>query len=328
MTDILYTTARRAARPRLPYAIGALAVAFALLVACVAYVNSPRASFPVGERIEIPEGSSLSAIAAILDERHAIRSALLFRLIISFHGAQSSLHAGAHVFDVPESTFSVARAFIDQTSSAPPVRITIPEGSTTKDFDVIVSGALAGVERGDIEALVGEEGILFPDTYFVDEHATAEDIVALLEENRRKKIETLQPRIAASALSEREIITLASILEREANDDTSMRTVAGILLKRLDMGMALQVDATFTYLLGKESRDLTAEDLEMDSPFNTYKYPGLPPSPIGSPGLMAIEAVLDPIETDYLYYLTDAEGTFHYAETFDEHKANKAKYLQ
>jgi UPF0755 protein len=94
------------------------------------------------------------------------------------------------------------------------------------------------------------------------------------------------------------------------------------------MGMPLQVDAAFDYVLGKDSAELTQEDLSIDSPYNTYRFAGLPPAPIANPGLESIEAVLSPIDTDYLYYLTDNEGNFHYAKTFDEHKQNKLRYLR
>ena len=121
---------------------------------------------------------------------------------------------------------------------------------------------------------------------------------------------------------------MASLLEEEARQTPTRRTVAGILWKRLDLGMPLQVDATLRYLLGKSSHELTREDLEYDSPYNTYKDAGLPPGPISNPGLDAILAALRPVETAYLYFLTDSEGNIHYARTFEEHVANKAMYLR
>ena len=104
--------------------------------------------------------------------------------------------------------------------------------------------------------------------------------------------------------------------------------VAGILRKRLDLGMALQVDASIEYILDKKLNQLTAEDLKIDSPYNTYQYAGLPPTPIGNPGLNSIMAVIYPTQSDNLYYITDNAGQFHYAKTFAEHKANVARYLR
>lgn len=309
-----------------------------LFVACVlvvlgifgalAFANTPRLSFPEGEHVTIPTGSSLSAIAAILDEHKVVRSAFLFRTLVSFLGGESSIHAGVHVFPNALSTYGVARALLEQETSVPPVRITIPEGSTLKEFDAIITAELPHIPKGTIVALVKAEGVLFPDTYFFREAATAEEVVEILKSHGEEMLAQYEADIAAQGLTKDEVVTLASILEREANDKESMGMVAGILLDRLEIGMALQVDATFYYLLGKESKELTSEDLEMDSPYNTYRYRGLPPGPIGSPGLMAIEAVLHPTDSPYLYYLTDSEGNFYYAETFDEHKENKARYLR
>ncbi len=142
------------------------------------------------------------------------------------------------------------------------------------------------------------------------------------------KMAPLRDSIATSSFSETEIIIIASLLEREANDDTSMRMVSGIIQNRLDIGMPLQIDATLDYLLDKASHELTLDDLEIDSPYNTYVYKGLPPTPIANPGLTAIRAALEPTASSYLYYLTDDEGVFHYAETHEEHTANKARYLR
>jgi UPF0755 protein len=278
--------------------------------------------------VTIPEGAPLSLIAALLDEHKVVRSAFLFRTVVSFLGGESSIHAGVHVFPEPLSTYGVAEALLGQDTAVPPVKITVPEGSTLEEFDAIIVAALPHIPEGTIAGTVSAEGILFPDTYFFREDATAEEVIGTLTEHQEAKIAPLREQIAAHELTEAEVIILASILEGEANDETSMRLVAGILLDRLEIGMPLQVDATFYYLLGKESGELTPEDLEIDSPFNTYRYPGLPPSPIGSPGLMAIEAVLNPTSSPYLYYLTDPDGNFYYAETFDEHKENKARYLR
>jgi len=300
----------------------------ALSLFALFYANMPRASFPAGEEISIPPGASLTYIAAIFDEEKVVRSAFLFRTVVSYLGGESSIHAGTHIFPEPLTTIGVAKALIAQETSVPPVRITIPEGSTLAEFDAIITAALPHIKAGTIEAMVGKEGVLFPETYFFGEEATAEEVITTLREEREEELSKLTGEIEAHELSQDEIIVLASILEREANDEVSMRMVAGILLDRLKIGMALQVDATLYYLLGKESAELTSEDLEIDSSFNTYLYPGLPPSPIGSPGHMAIMAVLNPTPSPYLYYLTDSEGNFYYAETFEQHKDNKIKYLR
>ena len=124
-----------------------------------------------------------------------------------------------------------------------------------------------------------------------------------------------------------EVIVLASILEREARSEESMRMVAGILLKRMEIDMPLQVDAPFEYFISKSSAFLTYSDLALESPYNTYLNTGLPPTPIANPGLKSIRAVLNPIESDYLFYLTAPGGEFHYSRTYEEHKYKKDLYL-
>jgi UPF0755 protein len=131
-----------------------------------------------------------------------------------------------------------------------------------------------------------------------------------------------------SGLSAEEVIILASIIEREANTFESMKMISGILQGRMAIGMPLQADASIEYVLDKPLKELTPEDLKVDSPYNTYTNKGLPPTPIGNPGTEAIKAVLEPTVSDYVYYITDNEGNFHYAKDFDEHRANVAKYLR
>ena len=125
-----------------------------------------------------------------------------------------------------------------------------------------------------------------------------------------------------------EIIIMASIIEKEASGDDDRKLISGILWKRQSIGMALQVDATFKYILGKESRDLTVADLKVDSPFNTYTNKGLPPSPICNPGLKSIMAALEPETSPYIYYLHSSDGNVYFAKNFEEHKKNKANYLK
>jgi UPF0755 protein len=182
--------------------------------------------------------------------------------------------------------------------------------------------------EADLEPFSKYEGYLFPDTYFVAPNDTAAEIVERMRNEYEEKIEPYRTLIEASPYTEKEVIVLASILEREANDRESMGLVSGILQHRLKIGHPLQVDATFEYILGKTSSELTAEDLEIDSLYNTYNNLGLPPAPIANPGLMAIEAVLEPTESPYFYYLTDDKGIFHYARTFEEHKQNKELFLR
>ena len=146
--------------------------------------------------------------------------------------------------------------------------------------------------------------------------------------NFNKKIEPWTGAIEASKHSLRDIVNMASILEREASTPEDMSLVSGVLWNRISKGMPLQVDATFMYLLGRKSSELTTADLKIKSAYNTYVNKGLPGGPIGNPGITAISAAINPTATSFMYYLSDKDGMMHYAKTFDEHVANKNKYLR
>jgi UPF0755 protein len=205
----------------------------------------------------------------------------------------------------------------------------VPEGFTIKEFADIASRSLPDFNSEEFLAQnTNLEGYLFPDTYYVPADFTAEEFGMLLQETFTEKTLNLATSLETHPLGTDGVIKVASLLEREANTEESMKMVSGILQNRLAEGMRLQTDASLEYVLNRPLGTLTAEDLEIDSPYNTYRYGGLPPTPIGNPGLTAIMAVLSPTPSDYLYYLTDEDGVFHYAETFDEHKQNIVKYLR
>ncbi len=324
--DILDTAKKT---PRTIFFLLSIFFVCALMLYAVFFFSSAPSTFPVQKPFSVPQGSTLTDISHALKRESFIRSAFIFRMLVIVHKKEDTLRAGKYLFLTPLSVFGVADGFMDGTSLLPAHKVTIPEGSTLAEFDARIAEALVTIEVGDIvKAAKQKEGVLFPDTYLFEEFMTPEDIVTLLKKTFDERLAVFDKEISQSSFSREEIIILASIIEREAKGEESMRIVSGILQKRLLIGMPLQVDATFNYLSGKTSAELTQEDLRSDTPFNTYRYKGLPPSPIASPGLTSIKAVLSPIETDYLYYLTGNNGIFYYARTFDEHKANKARYLR
>lgn len=306
-----------------------------ILLVCIAALGilgriavRPPAAFPVGKRIEIPYDTSLQESARILERERAVRSALLLQFLLIGQSAGNGVKAGVYQFDEPLGLFAIADAITSGTHGAPLVHITIPEGLRNAEIDAIVHEALPRSIPGAFAAAAqGKEGYLFPDTYHLPETAAVEEIVLLMEETFDERLAVIAPLFASSTRSKTAIITMASILEREANDVESMSLVAGILWKRLDAGIPLQVDASFSYLLGKESKEVTEDDLRIDSPYNTYRYQGLPPTPLNNPGLAAITAALSPAGSPYFYYLTDPDGVFHYARTYKEHLENKRQYL-
>ncbi|MDE2172881.1 MAG: endolytic transglycosylase MltG, partial [Patescibacteria group bacterium] len=172
------------------------------------------------------------------------------------------------------------------------------------------------------------EGKLFPDTYYFYENSTPQDVIQLLTRTFEEQTKPLLLDIQASGRTPADVITMASIVEKEAASSTDRRIIAGILWKRLDMGMPLQVDAPFFYLYGKTSAELTLGDLQSDTPYNTYKYTGLPPTPIDNPGYEAIEDTVNPVKSDYLYFLSGKDGQMHYAATLAQHAANRLRYLE
>ena len=289
-----------------------------------------------GEEIvlEIETGMSVKAIADLAKAEGVVRSdLLLYVALIHFHDP-SRIHAGRYVFSEPMNVFEVADKLARNEVDEDLVRLTIPEGVRLAQIAEIASSSLSEFDAEEYLDQTNElEGYLFPETYFVPETFTAKDLIALQQKTYEESVLPLREKIETSNLNEYEILILASILEREANDVDSMRMVSGILQNRLEIGMALQADATIEYVLDTALNELpegalATELRETKSPYNTYLHPGLPPTPIGNPGLQAIEAAIEPTESSFFYYLTDDEGVFHYAKTFNEHKANISKYLR
>lgn len=334
-TDVVYDSIKPCDRENgqkgLRRRVFAMVGAVILLVVSVLLVMAlqPPQDFPVGARVEIPFGTSLVESARLLEREHVVRSSLVLQIIVIAQFTEDGVRAGIYQFDRPMSAVEIARAVIYGTHGIPLARVTIPEGLRNAEIDAIVSERLPEVEPGMFErAAEDREGYLFPETYHVSETFTAEQMVALMEKTFADKIATLDTVFDASVRAREDVIIMASILEREADSEESMKLVSGILWKRFDQGMPLQVDASFVYLLGKTSEEVTQDDLKIDSLYNTYRYKGLPPTPINNPGLAAITAALSPTESPYLYYLTGSDDVFYYAKTLKEHIENKKRYLE
>jgi len=169
------------------------------------------------------------------------------------------------------------------------------------------------------------EGFLFPDTYRLIKGEPTEAIRMMLDNFGVKYKDEIKPNLGDKNLYE--VMIVASLIEKEAKTQTDREQIAAVLYNRLAEGMRLDVDATVRYAINDWKRALTKEDLSIDSPYNTRRYGGLPPTPICNPGLATIKAALNPPQSDYYYYLTDYQGVTHYAKTLAEHNANKLKYL-
>jgi UPF0755 protein len=300
---------------------------FVLLFISLLFIsqNTATAEFPVNTEVVVAEGESIDAIGAKLENNAFIHSPFLFKIVARHLKADTSIQAGTYSFSEPYTTYELVRIMSEGGGTEPLTRLTFPEGYTVKDWDRYTHDLYPNHAKTD---LLSREGKLFPDTYFVSRDESLESLLTRMGEHYETTVGPLRPLMEERGYTEKEVIIFASILEREANDEASMRMVAGILENRLKIDMPLQVDAVFEYYTGKGSSELTIEDLAADTPYNTYTNQGLPPEPIGNPGLMAIEAVLNPTPSSYYYYLTGGDGKFYYARTFEEHKVNKARYLR
>lgn len=253
---------------------------------------------------------------------------LLYMTIVMFHDP-TTLKASLYRFNTPIDTFELAFRLTEGDYGIDLKRFVHYEGERVTQIADRAEEILEDFDKDRfIELAQPKEGRLFPDTYLIPETYTPEELITLMEDAYERRVAPLRPAIERSQFTEEEVITFASILEREANSRETKRTVSGILHNRLDIDMPLQVDAVFEYILDKSGTELTREDLTVEDPYNTYLNTGLPPGPIGNPGLVAIEAVLEPEPNDYLYYLTGNDGNFYYGYTFDEHRRNIDRYLR
>ncbi len=296
-----------------------------VLYTAITVLNSPSSQFPIAKEITIAEGLSQDEILTLLESKNAVRSSYYAHFIFVLKHENEFMQAGSYLFKTPLSTKEVLKALISGAYITPLHKLTFPEGFQTKNIEQYFQKEITNEMKKEVKAY---EGYLFPDTYHVSTHSSFSEVIALMQETFNDRISKYDIQIAESDFTKEEVITLASLIEREANDVESKKIISGILQHRLEIEMPLQVDATFDYLLNKTSAELTQDDLEISSPYNTYTRIGLPPRPIANTGIESIEAVLKPTKTSYLYYLTGNDGTFHYAKTFEEHKQNKNLYLQ
>lgn len=288
-----------------------------LVVVLILILPSPKAHYPVV--IEVTEGSTFSEVASLLDEKGVIQSGTLMTIIGKITGAERSLRAGVFTFTYAESIFSVVYRLV--TPSQADVRITFPEGSSVRNMAEILATELPDFDTEQFKALAtSEEGYLFPDTYYFSRNVHPEEVIAIMKATFASRTKDLP--------ITNELVVMASLLEKEARTYEVRQIVAGILWNRIREGMPLQVDAVFGYIKGVDTYSPSGSDLEIDSAYNTYRNRGLPPGPINNPGLESMRAAMNPIDTPYRYYLTDAEGNMHYSISFEEHVRNKRAYLR
>jgi UPF0755 protein len=309
-----------------------LLIAFSVAGIFVIQYSRAPSDFPRNIIVDIPTGSTVSQAAKILEDHGVIRSALAYKIYSVLIHDGSGIKAGEYLFDVPQSVVRIVYRTAFGIENLNKIKVTIPEGATSKDISEIVAKAIPEIDQKKLLTLAkAHEGTLFPDTYFFYQNTSPEQVVDAMQSNfydQMQKISTTtQSFMASTSVSMQDILKMASIVEKEANSDSDRRIIAGILWKRLADSYPLQVDPPFFYYLNKTSSQLTLNDLATDSPYNLYKNKGLPPTAIDNPGLDAILATVNPIQTKYWYYLSDSQGNMHYATTYDGHLANKDKYI-
>lgn len=303
--------------------------------------------------VEIPLGSSTSDIAKKLSEHGLIRNAQVFEYYIKLqneNGLQAGTYELSKSMSVAEMTEELKKGKVIQEA---PVTFTIPEGSNFETIAAIIAEATTFKEEEIKETFTQEEvikgliskydilteeildeqvrypleGYLFPMRYdFYDEDISMEEIIGAMIEQMENILLPQKDSLAKKDLSYHEVLTLASIVEREAKEAKDRPFIAGVLFNRLEEGMRLAVDPTVAYALGEHRYMTSYEDLEVDSPYNTYKYEGLPPGPIASPGEKAIQAVIHPKESNYLFFYARPNGEVIYNETYEEHRKVQEKY--
>lgn len=306
-------------------------VIFLLVCSTVLYYILWRApsDFPVHSIVTVESGESLEETTQKFTSLSLIRSPFVFRSLVIILGGEKKVTAGDYLLSDRESPLTLAWRIIEGRFGMDPIKMTVPEGLNIYEISGLLSKNLIAFDVKSFEKNAQvKEGYLFPDTYFLPPTAKPEEVISRMEENFNKKIQTIGKEIEFFGKSLEDVVTMASILEGEAKDTESRRIVAGILWKRISIGMPLQVDATFKYINGKDSSNLTLDDLKIDDAYNTYTNRGLPPTPINNPGLDALLAAVTPIKTDYLYFLTGKDGKMYYAKTFEQHKVNKVRYLK
>lgn len=299
-----------------------------------------RAPEATPQSLTVPPGASAEAIGQQLRVIGLVRHPLIFRALVVLRGDGVRIKAGAYTFDGPLSLNDI----VDELVQGQTVRhdITVPEGRTRADVAEIVAAhgmdakafLVASSDPApvrDLDPVASDlEGYLFPDTYDVPPgpHAAAE-IVRHMVQRFRDVAVPLLPRLTQSGLSLRQVVTLASIVELETARKEERPRIAAVFLNRLHRGMPLQTDPTVIYALrlaGGYDGNIHKKDLGIDSPYNTYKYPGLPPGPIASPGREAILAVLAPAPVKDLYFVSRNDGTHQFSETLAEHERAVNKY--
>lgn len=328
--------------------IAVLALLFVLSLTISGWQVISRQYLPVAPNdpspieVRIPESSSARQIAVLLKQNGLIRTEQFFLGYLYQKGMEKQLKAGLYVFNrsqsLPELALQISQGKVKNSV------FTVPEGYTVQQIGELLINKQICTQQQWSEALqvsynydfllpgkTGDEkrleGFLFPDTYTIDEQTSAQEIINMMLD-RFATIWNQEYRAIADAkqLNVRNTIIIASLIEREARVAEERNRISGVIYNRLQKSMPLQIDAAILYSLGVHRDTVTYQDLEINSPYNTYKFVGLPPGPIASPGRAAIDAALNPETNNYCYYVAKGDGSHQFSSTYAEHLIAKKKY--
>ncbi len=285
-------------------------------------------------KVYIPKGSTFPQIEKMLTEKGVLRYPFAFRILVVGSMASKKLQYGEYAFPAPPSALELRETLV--SGDVAKYQVTIPDGSTL--FDIAES--LGNLELADpadfLEAATSPalasqmgipgstlEGYLFPDTYLLVKDMTMEEIIGVMVRRfRRKFTPEMEGKAEKSGFTLKQIVTIASIIEKETGMEEEKPLVSAVIRNRLSLGMPLQMDPTVIYGLKKFGGNLTRKDLRQDHPYNTYRNRGLPPGPISNPGLTSLVAAVEPADADYLYFVSRNDGSHRFSRTLREH--NKA----
>lgn len=319
-------------------------------IICILFIYTRVMLAPVSPRDEgrevvvaVPISATANQVGEILKQNELVRSPRLFSLYARFTGMDSQIKAGQYKLNSSFSTKELLRELVEGRLAEQ--SFTVPEGYTTAQIaNLLDSKGLAdkndflkAVSTADLDypflqdLPAGEkrlEGYLFPDTYQVASDSTPISIIDMMLERFAREMEELDYAAQAerAGVTLQEAVIIASLIEREALVDAERPLIAGVIYNRLKIDMPLQLCASVQYALGATKPELSYQDLEIDSPYNTYKIYGLPPGPISMPGRKSLLAAVQPTDNEYLYYVAKPDGSHAFATTLEEHEANKGTY--
>ena len=288
--------------------------------------------------VEIPQGSTTDTISDILYKNNLIKNKVMFKISVKLSNKAQQFKAGKYLFNQTYSNKQIINDLSLGKIYKDGIKITIPEGSTSREIvSILVDKKLGNqdsyealisnpkefyndfkfLEEDDITSL---EGFLYPSTYYFDENSSEKEVLStMLSQFNKVYTDKLRDRQKELNMTTEQVVNLASIVEKEAILDKDRPIIASVFYNRLKIGMPLQSDATIQYIFKERKKIVTYKDLEIDSPYNSYKNKGLPPTPISSPGIESIKATLYPEKTDYLYFVAKMDGGNNYSKNYEDH---------